>query len=222
MNLKLIGIFLLAGILITGYGYADSIILKSGQKIEGKILKKTDKDITIELDGVTRTYLNNEVENIDAMPGAETAGDNSVKSNDKEILAKKHFLKAVEQYQNNDLDQAIAEFGKAIEMDPNYAEAYAFRGRLYAVKKEYRLADDDLDQAIKINPKLPNPYAVKAVLHARQGNFKQAIEEYNKAIEISPQFRKTMFQPINIAIAKLPNPGERYYNRAILYYFEGD
>jgi hypothetical protein len=50
--------------------FSETLILKSGQKIEGKILEKTEEYIKIDFQGVTLTYFLDEIENIPAKPRA--------------------------------------------------------------------------------------------------------------------------------------------------------
>ncbi|MFM6405620.1 MAG: tetratricopeptide repeat protein, partial [Microcystis sp.] len=47
---------------------------------------------------------------------------------------------------------ALDDFNKAIELNPNYAEAYGNRGLLYYNQQKYELALSDYDKAIEINP----------------------------------------------------------------------
>jgi tetratricopeptide (TPR) repeat protein len=45
--------------------FAETVILKSGKKVEGKIIKKTDKYIQVDFPGVPLTYLLDEIESIE-------------------------------------------------------------------------------------------------------------------------------------------------------------
>ena len=45
--------------------FAETIYLKSGKKVEGKITEKTDKYIKIDFDGISSTYWLDEIERID-------------------------------------------------------------------------------------------------------------------------------------------------------------
>ena len=49
-------------------------------------------------------------------------------------------------------DEAIAEYNKAIEADPNNFLAYNYRGEAYKVMGEYDLATADFNKAIELNP----------------------------------------------------------------------
>ncbi len=55
---------------------ADTVSLKDGRKIEGKILEKTDKSVKIEANGVPMTFYTDELldPNAPAAPSAPTAG----------------------------------------------------------------------------------------------------------------------------------------------------
>ena len=81
---------------------------------------------------------------------------------------------------------ALVDFNKAIERDPNYAEAYFGRGQTYTKKGEYDAALADLNQAIKLNEKDARPYEWRAWVNWHQGNRKLAIGDYTKVIELEP------------------------------------
>ncbi|MDP2922181.1 MAG: caspase family protein [Candidatus Omnitrophota bacterium] len=51
---------------------AETIALKSGAEVEGKIIEKTDTYIKIDFQGVILTYFTDEIENIDAIFGTKT------------------------------------------------------------------------------------------------------------------------------------------------------
>jgi hypothetical protein len=62
-----IRVFVLIGVLFLGVSsvYAETIVLKSGKTVEGKIIEKTDKYIKIDFQGVPLTYFIDEIESID-------------------------------------------------------------------------------------------------------------------------------------------------------------
>ena len=57
-------------------------------------------------------------------------------------------------YSKGDLDQAILDFNTAIELNPNYADAYNNRGVAYEGKGEFDRAIVDYDMAIKLRPNI--------------------------------------------------------------------
>jgi tetratricopeptide (TPR) repeat protein len=54
----------------------------------------------------------------------------------------------------DDLDRAIADYGEAIRLDPEYAEAYYGRGLTYRNKGDLERAIADYSEAIRLDPKL--------------------------------------------------------------------
>jgi tetratricopeptide (TPR) repeat protein len=52
-----------------------------------------------------------------------------------------------------DLDRAIADYDKAIELDPKYVMAYNNRGIAYGKKGDFDSAIADLNKAIELDPK---------------------------------------------------------------------
>ena len=50
---------------------------------------------------------------------------------------------------NDNIDKAIEDFTKAIQYEPDYAEAYYHRGNTYFLKGEFDRAIEDCDKAIQ-------------------------------------------------------------------------
>lgn len=61
-----------------------------------------------------------------------------------------------------DVDGAIAAYSKAIELDPKNANAYANRGELYIVTKQFEKGFVDLKKAVDLDPKGQDPATVRA------------------------------------------------------------
>ena len=64
-----------------------------------------------------------------------------------------------------DYDRAIADYNKAIELEPKLAAAYANRGLAYGAKGDIDGAIADLDKAIDLNPKLAHAYANRGLAY---------------------------------------------------------
>ena len=58
--------------------------------------------------------------------------------------------------------EAIADYDKAIELDPNFAAAYTNRGTAKAQLKQYSEAIADYDKAIELDPNLQQPTRTEA------------------------------------------------------------
>lgn len=55
-------------------------------------------------------------------------------------------------YLNGDVDRAISDFNRTIELNPNYAPAYNSRGRAYASKGDFTHAVADVTKATELAP----------------------------------------------------------------------
>ena len=100
--------------------------------------------------------------------------------------AKDYYERGVAASDNDDTDLAIAEFSKALEMDPSYVEAYVERGYAWWTKRDFEAALKDQNRALELDPRNARAYLFRGIAKAGKGDSRAAIEDYNKAIEINP------------------------------------
>lgn len=81
-------------------------------------------------------------------------------------------------------EDALTDFNQAIELRPDYAEAYANRGRLYVDRESYHEAITDFDKAIALSPKLTQAYGNRGLAYQNLGDDENATRDYTKAIEL--------------------------------------
>ncbi len=128
---------------------------------------------------------------------------------------------------------ALADYNKAILLNPNLAGAYYNRGVLYRLQEKYDLALADWNKAIKINPNLAQAYYNRGLLYHNQQKYELALADYNKAIDINPNYalaynnRGNLYKNLqkyelalsdySKAIKINPNDADAYYNRGVLY-----
>ena len=104
--------------------------------------------------------------------------------------ADEYSQRGIARFQNNDLDGAIADFTKVIEMNgKDQAFCYYFRGLAHYRKGNPKQAIDDLSTAIAVKPD-PRFLADRGNLLAKQGDLDRAMADLNSAIEIAPQYAK--------------------------------
>jgi tetratricopeptide (TPR) repeat protein len=104
--------------------------------------------------------------------------------------AEEYSQRGIARFQKNDLDGAIADFTRVIEMNgKDQAFCYYFRGMAHYRKGDSDKAIDDLSQAIALKPD-PRFFDDRGNLLAKQGELDRAIVDLNKAIEIAPQYAK--------------------------------
>ncbi|MFA6281264.1 MAG: hypothetical protein WCY05_02020 [Candidatus Omnitrophota bacterium] len=70
MNKKIGFILSLMFLFISSSVFAETIVLKSGKTVEGKILEQTDKYIKVDIEGISITYYLDEIQSIGAKPGS--------------------------------------------------------------------------------------------------------------------------------------------------------
>ncbi|BAZ13230.1 tetratricopeptide repeat protein [Calothrix sp. NIES-4071] len=130
-------------------------------------------------------------------------------------------------------DLAIADYTKAIQINPQDAQAYSNRGVVYASEKKSDLAIADYTKAIQINPQFANAYYNRGIVYASEKKSDLAIADYTKAIQINPQDAQAYYNRGNryadqkksdLAIADYtkaiqinPQFANAYYNRGIVY-----
>ena len=145
--------------------------------------------------------------------------------------------KGIEYFQNDLLDKAIAEFNKAIEIDPKEAKNYFMRGFVYQKKGNFELAISDYNKVVEINPKNINAYLNRGSAYDQKGDPEKAISDYSLVIGLSPD-NATAYYNRGLAFNKMgnfdqgipdftkaieinPNFANAYINRGMGYFNKG-
>jgi tetratricopeptide (TPR) repeat protein len=129
------------------------------------------------------------------------------------------------------LEQALQDYNRALEIRPRYGDAYFGRGNLYLKKGDYAKAIPDLTSAIRLKShsfeaaeNLDKAYIFYAETIEREidENPQDAQLFYNKGVldENQKQFEKAL-SSYTQAIALDPNLAEAFNNRGNLYYEKG-
>jgi tetratricopeptide (TPR) repeat protein len=211
--------------------FAETIVLKSGQKIEGRILEKTDKYIKIDFQGMPLTYYVDDIARIESTHNemAKIADEESgefLRANPNS--AKAYNDRGVAYRMNGKQKEAIACFTKAIEIDPAYAQAYNNRGISYGSSeiKNYTLALYDFDKAIEIEPQNGEYYFDRAILYFDKKDYDKSWEDLHKAeaLGFKNDFYISVLNEVKKVLPQYYNDlGFNYYkdgqlDRAISYY----
>lgn len=141
-------------------------------------------------------------------------------------------------YSNREPDRAIADFSKALELDPKYRAAYSHLASAYRDKGEYDLALTSLNKAIDLDPKDANTYDNRGYAYLAQRAFSKALGDFDKVIELEPNsdrgyigraavyadqrdFAKAIAE-YNKVIKVNPRDWFNYYSRGALYWRLGE
>jgi tetratricopeptide (TPR) repeat protein len=85
------------------------------------------------------------------------------------------------------LDQALIASQKALELDPELAEAHVSRGLAISQNLEYEEAEREFETAIQLNPKLFDAYYFYGRTLRVQGKHKQAARLFEQASQVRPE-----------------------------------
>jgi tetratricopeptide (TPR) repeat protein len=101
--------------------------------------------------------------------------------------AKTWVIKGGDHFDRQEYDAAIQAFNKALELNPEDANAYNNRGRAYEAKGLYDQAIEDYTRAMAINTKYTDAFNNRRAVYAKKGQSDKAVEDYTRAIVINPR-----------------------------------
>jgi lipoprotein NlpI len=119
------------------------------------------------------------------MPGRSTATPR---------YAKAYFNRAGLRLIRGEYDDAISDYGHAIELQPNYAEAYRNRADAHQMKGEIDKAIADYSFAIRFNSFDPATFANRGAAYASAGEFERAVTDFSSAIALKPEVAEFHFK----------------------------
>ena len=83
-------------------------------------------------------------------------------------------------------DNAIRDFDRSIEINPNDAVAFRARGRAFNSKGQYDRALEDIDHALALDPNDAIAFYHRGVAYYGKNDYERAIREYDQAIRLNP------------------------------------
>jgi serine/threonine protein kinase/tetratricopeptide (TPR) repeat protein len=121
------------------------------------------------------------------------------KKHTENLTAYNYYLKGREyyyRYRKQDNENAVELFKKALELDPDYALAYAGLGDAYAQRVEkfgfvpgwLNSAIEVSEKAISIDPGCAEGYKALGLAYMVKGWFRKALAAYQKGVEYNPNY----------------------------------
>jgi tetratricopeptide (TPR) repeat protein len=89
----------------------------------------------------------------------------------------------------DEIDRAISDFDRAIQLEPDIAFRYYNRGIAFSRKHQAHKAIDDYPRAIQLRPDLAPAYSNRAHEFELAGERDKAIADYRKALLLAPELR---------------------------------
>lgn len=85
-------------------------------------------------------------------------------------------------------EQAKADYNNAIEINPEYANAYNNRGNIKAKQADYKGAIKDYNRAVQLSPQLVEAYCNRGLAKESLGDHYQALEDFDRAVELDSEY----------------------------------
>ena len=95
----------------------------------------------------------------------------------KEKQAEKHFRKGFVYQNQGNLDKAVEEYQKALQLNPNYTQVYTNLGAVYLEKQDYDRAIQQFNKVIELNYWDRKAHYNLGLAYLYKGDKKRAQEE---------------------------------------------
>jgi S1-C subfamily serine protease/Flp pilus assembly protein TadD len=154
------------------------------------------------------------------------------------ITADDLFITAQDKSEKGDYPSAIADYNRALEIDPKFLEIYFRRGIARSLTKDWPGAEADYTRAIAIDAEHPEAYLHRGSMRNIQSNWQGAKVDFNTAIYLNPHVAAAYLgrgfalcelndcqhgiKDYDRAIVLDPNSAEAYNRRAHAYHRLGN
>ena len=89
----------------------------------------------------------------------------------------------------NELTSAHNVFSKAIELDPNWAEAWNKRATVLYLMGNYELSQKDIDEVLKLEKRHFGALSGQGLVQMKLKNYEKALKSYESVKKIYPSMR---------------------------------
>lgn len=106
----------------------------------------------------------------------------------EEAQSKEHYDSGKALYDQDLYLEASVEFEKAIQLNPNNADAYLYWGSTLQKREKFEEAIQLLQKALALKPDYAKAYYCWGITLAEQRKFGEAIEQFKTAVKFDPMF----------------------------------
>jgi regulator of sirC expression with transglutaminase-like and TPR domain len=105
--------------------------------------------------------------------------------------------------QQKDLQKAVTDLDRAIQLNPKDSESYNMRAILRIASKDITGGMSDWDKSLEINPNSPEVYTTRGIFRVQFGDRQNGIADLKKGADLFLQQGKTeMYQQTQQLIKK--------------------
>jgi len=124
--------------------------------------------------------------------GAQALGAENTTSSPSIINASAYdwFMKGMDMYYQEDYNDSLQAYDRALELDPNDYEAWNNRGIDLGIMGRYDEAIASLEQAVALNDTYAEAWYNLGVIYEFKGYYYTAVQAYKKATQINPEYQK--------------------------------
>jgi predicted O-linked N-acetylglucosamine transferase (SPINDLY family) len=115
--------------------------------------------------------------------------------------------------------EAIANYDRAIQLKPHYAEAYNNRGSALHTLEQYQAELESCDKALSLNPNYADAHSNRGNALQLLRQYEASIESYDKAILLKPDFADAYYNRGNVQlILKQYKAALESYDKVLLFH----
>jgi TonB family protein len=86
--------------------------------------------------------------------------------------------------EKGEVDSALADYNKAVELKADDANLYVSRGKALYTKKAFDQSVKDYDKAIQLSPKTAVAFLNRGASYEKMGDAQKALDDFRKAVEL--------------------------------------
>jgi S1-C subfamily serine protease len=230
------GLFNDAGTLIGINGKSVGIIETATRQVEGQTNAKSVSGLAIPIDTFKQvaSSLNVDIRNV----SGDNISSQLIESKIAALTADDFFITAGNKSQKGDYRGAIVDYGRALDLNPQFSEVYFRRGIARTLIKDWTGAEADYTQAIATKPQYAEAYLHRGNVRNNRNNWRGAKSDFDLALALNPNSLpayigrgialcelndcKRGLQDYDRAISLNPNYAEAYVSRGFAYHRSGN